>query len=1231
MSTVEDDIIEAMMRGEWYEPADPSTTADHRAGTCTGEPQQADAADPASSASHDVDAPVVRAKLLRDLLLGNILHKGLRPGPLAVRLRGMTIVGTLDLRDGGTGDAGIPPLLLSRCALPGNPRDPADWCLRADHARLSRLSLRECRVGRINLQQAKLLSKLELVDIQPADEHLPCQVYAPGIHVTGPILAERTHLWVPEQHKLDDDATVSGLALYLVGARVEGDVLLGPDFFAAGGVSVRRALINGAFYLDGDCLAAPGKIAFRADFLRCSGPVDVVFPARHEQYERRIALHPTAYFQRTISLCNADIGELDIRHLSVVGGGETGRGSLPDLDASSCSVLGDVRLIDIIEAPGSDPRTEYGISLIGAKIGGDLVIGGLRTSMIMQAARIEGRFLSDRKSESVMTPPSKKDYGLDAWGVKVGNGIGIPAFRGSLFLGHARIHGNTDITANEIFAFDAACAGFDGPVCLKGKFLLKQNKTFSLDDARIAGNLDINVDSLKATLRRVVVNGNLSMTASNMAQIDVQGANVKGLFELRGTVRSAEETPIQLAGGRYEGGLVVGPLIFRQYGHAQQMLSVSDAKIERNLTIRPITPQRVSSRLSEFVHNGATEPLYSISAPSFYPAGWRIVEALVNLEGNRSAIVSWLLNLANGDAILLDGTSTPIHDTNSNVRLVLDSPEKAIEYTRFFCFYVWGDSGSFRLIEDRQSCTQLNPSTDLDPSPASVTGGDAASGWQIEATVCYDKILFKTWFLVKPTGSIEMTNDEPVASVRADGRVSYEPPFRVLNYSPEPGDWFVAEDSIAQGEVALPRAETSFAYIRQQIDDRSSADPGSGQVEPGRLKLALTGLRANTFCYIGERSFGKGVQLDLDGFDYDRIEDESPLVAGDFEASRTAKENSADLSRQPSLSGELVRILGRRAWLLLIAVARLIWRLVAIAAAGLAGFRAFLRNLKLLATRANLARLLLSDVKDIWMSATAAFSKAWKRMFPLPRFNAAVVPHHHVLRLQYADEQRPLAEEYKPQPYEQLARVLRNHGMFGDARRVVLTKLSFERQLVHKWWAEPWQLFLEKGFKHGLFMGRGLVTFGLFWAIGALAFDIANHGKTTRLLDSTPALSWITPSIDRPVLVLDALPVLETLPIHSVELIAPHPQPSLAVRATRDANGPQVEIRCGDQADPFLYALDVMIPILDLKQENKCGISGGDHARGWRIFKVVYAILGAIVTSIVILAVSGVLRRRVET
>ncbi|WAC47235.1 hypothetical protein OVA03_11015 [Asticcacaulis sp. SL142] len=72
------------------------------------------------------------------------------------------------------------------------------------------------------------------------------------------------------------------------------------------------------------------------------------------------------------------------------------------------------------------------------------------------------------------------------------------------------------------------------------------------------------------------------------------------------------------------------------------------------------------------------------------------------------------------------------------------------------------------------------------------------------------------------------------------------------------------------------------------------------------------------------------------------------------------------------------------------------------------------------------------------------------------------------------------------------------------------------------------------------------------------------------------------------------------------------------------------ELPCGNNIQPSLYAIDVFIPAIDLHQESQCEISTRDSAVAWRWAKALYSLMGWLVTSLMILTVSGILRRQVE-
>jgi len=85
---------------------------------------------------------------------------------------------------------------------------------------------------------------------------------------------------------------------------------------------------------------------------------------------------------------------------------------------------------------------------------------------------------------------------------------------------------------------------------------------------------------------------------------------------------------------------------------------------------------------------------------------------------------------------------------------------------------------------------------------------------------------------------------------------------------------------------------------------------------------------------------------------------------------------------------------------------------------------------------------------------------------------------------------------------------------------------------------------------------------------------------------------------------------------------------------------------CDLDVNSLLYAVDIFLPLIDLDQERRCTIRevGGEPAgdgpgiseeqhddyAGWRLGKALYEILGWIITSLVILTITGVLRRDLE-
>ena len=135
----------------------------------------------------------------------------------------------------------------------------------------------------------------------------------------------------------------------------------------------------------------------------------------------------------------------------------------------------------------------------------------------------------------------------------------------------------------------------------------------------------------------------------------------------------------------------------------------------------------------------------------------------------------------------LDGSSTPIHEANS-IETPNIAPQTVLDYVRFFCFFVYGDAGPFLLFESLPSaCTGEGP---VDPKcqelaahihPASLLAQTDSDALHISAAVLYDDSVFDAEFAVRPDGSIEMVDDNPLVS---DVPPELQPPLPALYRGP---------------------------------------------------------------------------------------------------------------------------------------------------------------------------------------------------------------------------------------------------------------------------------------------------------------------------------------------------------------------------------------------------------------------------------------------------------------
>ena len=229
------------------------------------------------------------------------------------------------------------------------------------------------------------------------------------------------------------------------------------------------------------------------------------------------------------------------------------------------------------------------------------------------------------------------------------------------------------------------------------------------------------------------------------------------------------------------------------------------------------------------------------------------------------------------------------------------------------------------------------------------------------------------------------------------------------------------------------------------------------------------------------------------------------------------------------------------------------------------------------------------------------------------------------LQLQFPGGE-PNRRSFRPQPFEAAAAAFRSEGETEEARRILSyklqTKLWLERRLAYRILGRLNYWF----FDFGLSWGRALATVTLLWVVGWAATAYVN--RTGLLVVAlSPAATWAVPGPDG-------------------EGVAPGVRtgPSLGLASAGSLpDGVYTRVECGPAISAPIYALDLMIPILELGQRTRCDIASdlppgeADGAGWWRspalwsLLVPLYSILGALVVSMGLLTVSGVLRRRVES
>jgi hypothetical protein len=187
---------------------------------------------------------------------------------------------------------------------------------------------------------------------------------------------------------------------------------------------------------------------------------------------------------------------------------------------------------------------------------------------------------------------------------------------------------------------------------------------------------------------------------------------------------------------------------------------------------------------------------------------------------------------------------------------------------------------------------------------------------------------------------------------------------------------------------------------------------------------------------------------------------------------------------------------------------------------------------------------------------------------------------------------KPDAARFRPQPYEQLSRVLRQSGLAREANAVAVEKIRMRlRARVDRPWTRFFPKLLMLVSKHGYSTGRAMTSFLIFVLLGAAMY------ATALFVFQQP----FVPVESEPE------PVTYRLAFGLAEQSATAGCPGL---------------------DVLHYALDAALPLIDLSQDLRCRFTPEGPARGiWLLLHSLYIIAGAALSAVVVLTLTGVLRQ----
>ena len=210
---------------------------------------------------------------------------------------------------------------------------------------------------------------------------------------------------------------------------------------------------------------------------------------------------------------------------------------------------------------------------------------------------------------------------------------------------------------------------------------------------------------------------------------------------------------------------------------------------------------------------------------------------------------------------------------------------------------------------------------------------------------------------------------------------------------------------------------------------------------------------------------------------------------------------------------------------------------------------------------------------------------------------------------------RPAPRDFKPQPWEQLIKTLRIQGHAEQAERFARMKRDFAIECrAEHWLRRGWGRFVGVFFGHYYHPLRALGSAAGYALLGVLLLAGANAaGQLTKKRNDVD-------------LTAASLGVLAPFPTYPAPAGAPAQSRPPAMLGAAEACWDGVSF--GTAAEALGSALDMMLPVVDLHQDQRCEVTEKASAHGfWAFLLLFYSVFGWVVSSLAIVTLSGVAKK----